>query len=869
MKIINPQRISLALAVLFTFATMQLTALVKSPPEKAILPNGLRVIVVEDKSLPVAAAGLIFDSGVHYRHSCNAGLGSIYHRLLSSAGFADESRFDFNARLEKVGIINEFGGGQDMFYAACNGNANQLPLMLEALYKLGFNLKPQAEDFDQAKDEAHRFVMSSRKFPRTGGLMERQIWKDLFPDQLAECHGPIDEQLLAKVQIKELETFVSEIFVPNNAVLVVIGDVTASEVITAAMQKFGALKASIVETTPALAAAAPAVQSRKTEEIEFLDVEETEVLLGFAAPGYNDPDMPTAYLWQAAMHDINNSWLEQTLRKDFPELKNIYARYQPGRDRGVFLIGFTSRDSNVNRPMNTILTALANLNMTPPNGNEMRRITDMMQLNNLEKRESRLERVFDLGFAELMSNFRIAEGIDAAFSRVTPPDMQRVSHRIFGSDRYAVRIVYPLKYQKAEEDPVKFTTLPNGTRIVVRSFPGSEVVGLTLLFGVDACTSSEADRRMTRLVAEMIVSYINDSENNRLTNRLDEIGARIEAGFNNESLVISARTQKQRLPDLLEFLKNTFVRPDFSEKFFRNTRQKVRENYDEEATSPQNIVVNSLLDGLYPGLNLTIGNLATGDFDKITYEQVGQFYRQWAVASNLCISAVGNFDNDKTLEMIGNAFADFPSGKGIATSECPLWVGNPLEKTEVKEIKLPAGGDLAHIAVGFRMKQFLSLKTQEELCSSFGANSVLSHLLFSSSNALIARELKKIDAFDGLWGTYRTNRLFSVFSFHARVPVAKVDAARKVIEGIVNGIPQMAVSSDDIKAAGQKMRSYFNRALERSDAQSATLATFLWNGLQADFIEEILGIYDSVTTEHVGKAARENFKTYLMIIGRP
>lgn len=869
MKIIKSDRIYLALIILFSLVTMQLSALVKSPPEKAILPNGLRVIVVEDKSLPVVAAGLIFNAHVFYQNNCNSGLGRIYRSLLDSAGFAAESRFDFNARLEKVGIINEFGGGQEMFYAACNGNADHLKLILESLYNLGFNLKPTAEDFNRAKDDAVRFAASVKKFPRSTGHMERMIWKDIYPDRSVECHAPISEELLAKAQIENLTDFTASIFVPNNAVLVVIGDVVASDVFAAAMKQFGSLQAPVIEAGEARLASGTPVTSRKTEIIDYLDIEETEVLLGFEAPGYTSPDMPAAFLWQAALHDINNAWLELSVQKDFPELKNVYARYVPGREQGVFLIGFTSRDTNVNRPINSILTSLGNLYMTPPNGNEMRRITEMMQLKNLESRESRLERVFDLGFAELMGNFRIAEGIDAAYSRVTPTDLQRVAHQMFSSDRYSVRIIYPIKSQKAEEVPVKLANLANGSKIIVRSFPGSEVVGLTLLFGVDACATNENDRRMTRLVAEMIASFLNDNENRRLNNRLDDIGARVEAVFNNESLIISARTRKQKLPELLDFIKNTIVKPDFSEKIFKATRRKVLDRMDEEVTQPQTTVVNSLVEGLYPGMNLVFKNISHSDFENITYDQVSKFYREWAVASNLCISAVGNFDSDKTLELISSVFADFPTGKGIATSQCPAWVGSPLDKTEVREVQLPASSEHAYVAVGFRMKQFLSVNSQDELRSSFGANSVFSHLLFSSSNAIIAQELKKINAFHGLSGSYRTNKMFSVFSFYAAVPADKLDEARKTIENIVNRIPQMEVSAEDIQAAGQKMRSYFNRALERSDAQSAILASFLWNGLKADFLEEILSLYGSVTTEHVKKAARDNFNRYLMIIGRP
>ena len=233
MKIIKSDRIIVVLAIMFSLVSMTLPALVKSPPEKALLPNGLRVIVVEDKSLPVAAAGLIFNSSVYYQKNCNSGLGRIYRSLLESAGFAGESRYDFNARLEKVGILNEFGGGQDMFYAAATGNADQLPLILESLCRLGFSLKPEAKDFDTAKNEAVRYAASARKFPQSTGLMERMIWKDLYPDQAVDCRGPVNEEKLAKIELSDLKAFAETVFVPNNAVLVVIGDVSASDVFTA------------------------------------------------------------------------------------------------------------------------------------------------------------------------------------------------------------------------------------------------------------------------------------------------------------------------------------------------------------------------------------------------------------------------------------------------------------------------------------------------------------------------------------------------------------------------------------------------------------------------------------------------------------
>jgi predicted Zn-dependent peptidase len=853
----------------FVLVAGSLFALVKSPPEKAILPNGLRVIVVEDRSLPVAAAGIIFNTHPYYINKCNSGIGRIYRSLIESADFTGETRFDFNARLESVGIINEFGGGQEMFYAACNGNAENLDMMLDSLHSIAFRLKPTEADFAQAKYEAVRFVKSAKRYPKSTGLMERMMWKDLYQQDAAiECHAPINEEKLAGAEFADLNGFRTSVFVPNNAVLVVIGDVHAADVFKTSMQKFGDQQAAVITNETPRKEKSPAI-SRKAENIDYADIEETEVLIGFEAPGIADPAMAAASLWQAALFDINNSWLESVVRKDYPELRNLFARYVPGRERGLFLIGFSCREGDVNRQTNFIISSLANLYMAPPSGSELQRMVEMMQLKTLEKRESRLERVYELGFAELMSNYRISEGISAAYSRVTPSDMKNLAEKMFSSDRYGIRIIYPIKFQKAEDTPVKVQTLDNGARLVVRSFAGSEVVGLSILFGVDLCVGNEDEQKLTRLVAEMVCDFINDNKNRKLNAQLDEIGARLEAVFNNESLIISARTRNQKLPELLAFLKKLLQSPEFSENYFNKAKERILQRITDEKASVNRIIYGNMVDGLYPGMNFYSPNLLSSDMDKISFASVKKFYNEWAVGANMCVAAVGNFDSDQTLKLLSDTFAATPKGKSVIKATCPIWVGQPLEKIEVREVKLPASSEHAYISVGFRMKPFLNLKNQEEIRTTFGANSVLSHLLFASNNALILQELKKIDAYRGLSGVYRTNQLFSVFAFYAAVPVEKVDEARQTIERVIAQIPELKVSREDIHAAGQKLKSWFNRALERSDAQAATLAGFLWNGLQIDFLEEILGVYGQVAVEDVKKSAGSNFKNYLLLIGRP
>lgn len=862
----NIKRLSL-LTLCLLICAAPLSALIKSPPEKAILPNGLRVIVVEDKSLPLAAVGLMFNIHNLSQENCNSGLSRIYRSLLENSGFSGQTRFDFNADLEKVGIITDFGGSQEAFYVACQGNADQVVRMFETLNRLAFQLEPAAEEFTQAKNEALRFLKTSAKYPLSTGLLGRAIWKDLFPGKGADCHGPIDEEKLNRVDFANLKGFKSSVFVPNNAVMVVVGDVKASDIFKNSMQIFGQHQAAVLETVPAVSEAAP--ESRKTEEIEFYDIEETQVVIGFEAPSFTSTDMPVARLWKTAFDGVNSSWLETVVAKDFPELKDLHANYIPARETGLFAIGFSSREADVNRPINFILSSLANMFNDPPKGDDLRRLIEMQQLRDLEKRETRLERVYDLGLAELMSSYRIADGLASSYSRITAEELRRVAKNMFSSNRYAIRIAYPLKMQKAEDCPVQMKTLPNGVKIIANNFAGSEIVGLSLLFGIDSCTTDEKARKHARMVAEMVAAFVNDRDNRKFNRRLDNIGASLNAGFTSDYLVLSARTQKQNLGELAKVLRDLIRFPDYSEKFFKKSKEKMLNRVQDEKSSVLHIANRHLLEALYPGQSIYASDISPEEIEKISYKDVQNFYRQWAVGANLYVSVVGNFAPEKALQTLDEAFRDIPAGDALVRSQCPDWTGKPLEKTTVKRIALPSSAENAVIAVAFRMKPFLQIGDKDELREKFGANLVISHVLFSSSNAILAQELKKIEAYRGLIGNYHTTQSYAIFSFMAEVPVEKVEEAKALVEKVIAGIPQMNFSRDNIVAAGLNLRSLFNRMLEKSDNQSTILASFLYNGLKDDFLNEILGIYSAVSIEDVKKSAAQNFGTYFMLIGEP
>jgi predicted Zn-dependent peptidase len=846
--------------------SIQSFALIKSPPEKAILPNGMRVVVVEDKSLPFAAVGLMFDTQILKGTSCNSGLGNIYRSLLKNAGFKGKSRYDFNADLERVGIIPEFAGNHESFYAACQGNAEQLENMLSVLYDLGFALEPTLEDFDRAKAEALRILKNSEKYPLSTGRLANKVWQDLYPELTNDCHGPAEKSALERVDFNQIKDVAKKVFVPNKAVLVIVGDVDASRIFKISMKIFGSLQASVIEARKI--ADNQTVKSRKIEKIDFYDIDRTEVLIGFEAPGFACREMPAAKLWKTYFDGINDSWLESVVARDFPELEGLHASYYPGKKNGVFVIGFSTTDNDINRPVNFILSSLSTMSSTAPKGRELQRIIEMRQLKDLDRKETRIERVFELGLSELKSSYRIADGLVAAYSRVTFEEMKKVAGKMFNSGRYVVRVAYPLKMQQAEAEPVMVKELENGVRLTVRNYAGSEVVGLTLSFGIDSCSSSKKDKKMARMLAELVSVFVNDKENRQLNRRLDNLGARLEASYSNDFLALTARVQTQNLPELILLLRDLVRFPDYTERFFVKAQQKYLKRLQDE----KNLVVPALnkltLETLYPGMNIYSDSFSPEEIHKVSFSEIKKFYSSWATGRNMSVAAVGNFETERVLSLLSKAFSEIEPGNAPIISQCPLWVGQPLEKTSVKRFELPATAENAVISVAFRLKPFLIIDDKEGLKTNFGANLVMSHVLFSSRNSILAQELKKINAYRGLIGNYLSNQTHALQMFVAEVPVDRVEEAKATIERVVNNVSEMEFSRSDIVAAGQNLRSMFNRMLEKSDAQSQVLCSFLHNGVKADFLHDILSVYNQVSVEDV-KKAKNNFNRYFMIIGEP
>lgn len=248
------------------------------------LPNGIRVLFIEDHALPVVEMSAAFKVGTLEDPSDKAGLASLTARLLRTGGTKSFSSDQLNEQLENLAADVEFGattensgGGIHCFKADA---PRVLGLFAEML-------------------RAPRFAKDRIEFERTQTLSRIKQQEDQ-PVQLAvrgiqrlifngKGQGnPATQASVKAITEQDLRAFASTWFVPNNMILGVSGDLTLAEakaLLKKALGEWPKAKLPALARISEPTRAEPGIYLRKKEKVN-----QSVVLAGMLGPRESDPD---------------------------------------------------------------------------------------------------------------------------------------------------------------------------------------------------------------------------------------------------------------------------------------------------------------------------------------------------------------------------------------------------------------------------------------------------------------------------------------------------------------------------------------------------------------------------------------------------
>ncbi len=253
--------------------------------EHTTLSNGLKVVVVPDTSAPVVTVGLYYKIGFRLEPQGRSGFAHLFEHMMFQ-GSANAPK------MQHIKLINSSGGllngsthyDVTNYYESVPSNALDRVLWLEAdrMRALKVDDENLRNQRDVVKEEVRVNVMNQPY----GGFP----WLDLPPVAFrnwANAHNFYgDFADLDAADLADVQAFFKTYYVPNNAVLLVLGDVKADEGVALAQKYFGDIPAG-----PLL----PFADAREPEQKEERrgEVEEKFGTLPAMAIGYNIPERRT------------------------------------------------------------------------------------------------------------------------------------------------------------------------------------------------------------------------------------------------------------------------------------------------------------------------------------------------------------------------------------------------------------------------------------------------------------------------------------------------------------------------------------------------------------------------------------------------
>ncbi|MGA8135201.1 MULTISPECIES: M16 family metallopeptidase [Pseudomonas] len=417
------------------------------PTHEFTLDNGLKVVVREDHRAPVVVSQIWYKVGSSYETPGQTGLSHALEHMM----FKGSSKVGPG---EASLILRDLGAEENAF----TSDDYTAYYQVLARDRLGVALELEADRMASLRLPADEFsreieVIKEERRLRTddkpmGKAFER--FKAMaYP--ASGYHTPTIGWMadLDRMKVEELRHWYQSWYVPNNATLVVVGDVTPDEVKTLAQRYFGAIPRR--DTPPAKI---PRELDEPGERLITLHVKTQlpSLMLAFNVPSFataEDKRSVTALRLIAALLDGGYSARLPSQLERGEELisggSSSYDAYTRGDT--LFLLSATPNSQKKKTLADTeagLWRLLDQLKTQAPSAEELERVRAQVIAGLVYERDSITSQASAIGILETVGlSWKMMDTELADLQSVTPQDLQKAARTYFTRERLSVAHVLP------------------------------------------------------------------------------------------------------------------------------------------------------------------------------------------------------------------------------------------------------------------------------------------------------------------------------------------------------------------------------------------------------------------------------------------
>jgi zinc protease len=432
--------VSYSFLILFLAAVLFLTPAISHAGleiKRDVLENGLTLLLVERHNLPIVKVTVGIMAGSLNEPGEKSGLASMTAGLLTS-GTKTRKAIEISEEIEFVGGALGASGGDDYITVHLSVLKKDINLGFDLLSDIILNPVFPQDEIDKKRDRIKGSLRAQEDDP--GFVASREFRKELFG---SHAYGRLisgSAETLDRISRSDITGFHSLWYVPNNAIMSVVGDVTPGEVHGLLNKFFSEWRSKELKTSALPAPKRAGI--RKTIEINR-DLTQANIILGHAGIQRDNPD----YYAVSVMNYILGgggfaSRLMQNIREEKGLVYDIHSSFSAEKYGGSFGVSLQTRNESANTAIEEIVKEMKKI--------KIRRVSD----SELSETQSFLTGSFPMRIetSSRIAGFLVAIeyyglGIDYIYkypeyiNAVTRDDVLRVAKKYLDPDDFILVVV--------------------------------------------------------------------------------------------------------------------------------------------------------------------------------------------------------------------------------------------------------------------------------------------------------------------------------------------------------------------------------------------------------------------------------------------
>lgn len=421
--------------------------------QKAELPNGLKVWLVEAHKVPIVAFNLVLFAGSERDPLSTPGIASMTAAMIQE-GTPTRTSLQIAAELDAIGATMNVASQTDFAGASLNCLTKHLDAALAVYGDVLTHPTMPENEFARVKNDRLTSLLQQKDRPTT--IASMAFGKILYGSTHPygnDVSGT--EQSIKGLTLEDLVRFYQTYYRPNNATLVVVGDVTMESMLPRLGKAFSDWKKTDVPEFGTFVT--PSIETRKVYLVDKPGAAQSEIRIGYPALARSTPDFFSVNLMNTILGGQFTSRLNSNIRERRGFSYGVRSMFQFNRLPGPFVASGGVQTAKTDSALQEFLREI-----------------DLMRekgitAEELEYAKNRTKGVFVAGFetptqiAAALVNIVVYKLPDdyfvnylKNFDAVSLADVQRVAKQYLDSSKMAIVVVGDVKTIRPGIEQMKF-----------------------------------------------------------------------------------------------------------------------------------------------------------------------------------------------------------------------------------------------------------------------------------------------------------------------------------------------------------------------------------------------------------------------------